>query len=121
MILFFRWSSPIPKCGQISCGYPMVEDVNAVVASSHYTIEKSMGATMGDESTIMCNEGFQMVANFSMTAASALETTGLKAVQDVKVICGRDGEWERPFQYNCIDRDIFAQVCNAALISICVL
>ena len=99
----------------------MVEDVNAVVASSHYTIEKSMGATMGDESTIMCNEGFQMVANFSMTAASALETIGLKAVQDVKVICGRDGEWERPFEYNCIDRDIFAQVCNAALISICVL
>ena len=87
----------------------MVEDVNAMVASSHYTIEKSMGATMGDESTIVCNEGYQMVANFSMKSA-ALETTGLKAVQDVKVICGRDGEWERPFQYNCIDRDIFAQV-----------
>ena len=98
-----RWSEPPPTCGQMTCGYPHVEDANAIVARSHYTIEKSIGATMGDEATIVCNEGFQMVAN--RTSAERL-----KAVRDVRVICSPDGMWERPFKYHCMDRDLLTKV-----------
>ena len=58
---------------------------------------------IGDEATIMCSEGFQMVANHSMEER-------LKAVQDVRVICSSDGMWERPFQYRCMDPDLLAKV-----------
>ena len=68
-----------------------------------------MGATMGDEAMIMCNKGFQMVANHSTSGQ------GLEAIQDVRVICSQDGIWQRPFQYHCMDEEVhqelLAKVC----------
>ena len=72
-----------------------------------------MGATMGDEAMIMCNKGFQMVANHSTSGQ------GLEAIQDVRVICSQDGIWQRPFQYHCMDEEVhqelLAKVCSCTL------
>ena len=74
-----------------------------------------MGATMGDEAMIMCNKGFQMVANHSSTTTSTSGQQGLEAIQDVRVICSQDGIWQRPFQYHCMDEEVhqelLAKVC----------
>ena len=65
---------------------------------------------MGDEAMIMCNKGFQMVANHSTSGQ------GLEAIQDVRVICSQDGVWQRPFQYHCMDEEVhqelLAKVCS---------
>ena len=75
-----------------------------------------MGATMGDEAMIMCNKGFQMVANHSSTTTSTSGQQGLEAIQDVRVICSQDGVWQRPFQYHCMDEEVhqelLAKVCS---------
>jgi hypothetical protein len=98
------WSSKIPTCSQITCGYPHVEDANAVVAQWTKKSKKRLGATMGDEAMIMCNKGFQMVANHSTSGQ------GLEAIQDVGVICSQDGVWQRPFQYHCMDEEVHQEL-----------
>ena len=71
---------------------------------------------MGDEAMIMCNKGFQMVANHSSTTTSTSGQQGLEAIQDVRVICSQDGVWQRPFQYHCMDEEVhqelLAKVCS---------
>ena len=71
---------------------------------------------MGDEAMIMCNKGFQMVANHSSTTNSTSGQQGLEAIQDVRVICSQDGVWQRPFQYHCMDEEVhqelLAKVCS---------
>ena len=68
---------------------------------------------MGDEAMIMCNKGFQMVANHSTSGQ------GLEAIQDVRVICSQDGVWQRPFQYHCMDEEVhqelLAKVCSSTV------
>merc|ERR1712242_129456 len=65
---------------------------------------------MGDEAMIMCNKGFQMVANHSSTTISTSGQQGLEAIQDVRVICSQDGVWQRPFQYHCMDEEVHQEL-----------
>ena len=78
-----------------------------------------MGATMGDEAMIMCNKGFQMVANHSSTTTSTSGQQGLEAIQDVRVICSQDGVWQRPFQYHCMDEEVHQELLAKVCSSIC--
>ena len=99
MFTFFRWSSAPPQCKPLSCGYPHVEDPHALVEKSPYNIQRSQGAGIGDEASIACQAGFQMVISNSSGGRGGKAL--MEVVDRIKVICNKEGMWEKPFHYYC--------------------
>ena len=92
------WSSPPPQCKPLSCGYPHVEDPHALVEKSPYTIQRSQGAGIGDEASLVCQVGFQMVIS---TSDQVDHRSAMEVVDRIKVVCNKEGLWEKPFPYYC--------------------
>ena len=73
-----------------------MEDANAQVETSPYNIEQSQGAGIGEEASLVCRAGFQMVISNSSGSQDIMEV-----VDRIKVVCNQEGMWEKPFQYFC--------------------
>ena len=110
MIFLHRWSSNPPTCSPITCGYPHVEDVNAVVKRSSYNVERSQGAKIGDGAIVECSPGYQMMMNIS--------STRIQAVDQVHVICNTEGIWEKPHAYFCLEAGLVPKVTISYTIEI---
>lgn len=87
----------------MTCGYPHVEDANALIQKSSYNIQRSQGAQIGDEAIVVCAPGYQMVANSSSSGQ-------VEAVKQMHVFCSQAGIWEKTHGYRCFNRSRIAQV-----------
>jgi len=96
------WSSPPPLCSPITCGYPHVEDANAVVEKSSYNIEMSQGAQIGDEAIVVCAKNYQMITNAT--------STSVEAVDHVRVVCSDEGMWKTAYPYKCLNHTVIAKM-----------
>ena len=99
IFISLSWSSAPPQCKPLSCGYPHVEDPHALVEKSSYKIQRSQGAGIGDEASIACQAGFQMVISNSSGRGGGKAL--MEVVDRIKVICNKEGMWEKPFHYYC--------------------
>lgn len=104
--LLCRWSSLPPTCQPITCGYPPVEDPNAVVVDYQYDVEKgNLGVKAGDAATVVCTKGFVMVTNSSVDE-------GLMAIANIRVECTVNGIWRMAHQYYCVNDTLMSKVPN---------
>jgi hypothetical protein len=101
-LLYCRWSSSPPLCSPITCGYPHVEDANAVIQKSSYNIEMSQGAQIGDQAKVVCTKNYQMLTNTS--------STSVEAVDHVQVVCSSEGVWRTAYPYKCLNPTVIAKV-----------
>jgi len=96
------WSSEMPVCNPMTCGYPYVEDAKAVIQKSSYNIKASQGADINDKAIVVCSKGHHMLVN---TSASTI------AIRDhVQIVCSHDGVWEKDYPYKCLDQAALAQM-----------
>ena len=104
---FYSWSSEMPVCNPMTCGYPYVEDAKAVIQKSSYNIKASQGADINDKAIVVCSKGHHMLVN---TSASTI------AIRDhVQIVCSHDGVWEKDYPYKCLDQAALAQVGKCPL------
>jgi len=96
------WSSSPPLCSPITCGYPHVEDANAVIQKSSYNIEMSQGAQIGDQAKVVCAKNYQMLTNTS--------STSVEAVDHVQVVCSSEGVWRTAYPYKCLNPTVIAKM-----------